>query len=320
MSDKSRSDEQMRERVLTCLYGGMSPAEEEAFRSELPGNAALARLLAEEEAMHRALPVGGEAHLPDGAVEESRLLLRAALRREGRRRPSPTEGRGRWPVRWLDRLVPRFAWVAGALALFACGLSVGRTIAVQGDPPAIQDPVAAAAVIGEVVDIRVRSFDATTGRVQLELSALTTSPMEGYVGDPAIQSVLATALQDGDLEPGPRLQAVGLLRHQAATGEVSRALTQALLQDDNPGVRLAAAEALSGQAGDERVRRALQECLLHDANPGVRVAAIEALRDLHDGDTRQAFERSALSETNEYIRAEAHRALASWPISAPVHL
>lgn len=313
MPERQESAEQMRMRVLSYLYGGLSPAEEEAFRADVASNAALARRLDAEQRLDHQFPAGVGPDLPQGAVEESRLLLRDALRQEAGPGANTSESRGGWPGRWLDNLVPRFAWVAGALALFACGLSLGG---VMGGP---NQQAATVVLPGRLVDVQVRSYDSATGQVQLELSSLTTSPLEGRVDDATVQSVLTAALQ-GDLEPGPRLQAVALLRRQAGASGVSPALIHALLLDDNPGVRLAAAEALSGQTGDEHVRRALSEALLHDANPGVRVAAVEALRDRRDLDTRDALERSAQSESNEYIRAEANRALATWPTAAATQL
>lgn len=290
------SDERMRERVLSFLYGELTAAEEQALRAELAADGDLARILAQEEALLRLLPIGGRPHLPSGLLAHSRLRVQAALRREGRAPQSLAARLGRalqGAGPWLTR-----AGIAAALLL--CGVLLGRTAA---------GPDAPAATTGSLVDLRVRRYDSATGLVELELSALTTTRLRGEVRDPRVQAALAAAL-GCDLEPGPRLEVVALLGQQTAAADTRRALAQALLADDNPGVRIAAAEALRGLAADEEVRRALHQALLEDDNPGVRIAAIDGLRSLRDPATRQALARSAHAEANQYIRAEARRALA----------
>jgi hypothetical protein len=302
------NDDTMRDRVLCYLYGVLTPAEEETFRTELESNTDLARCLAEEEGLHQRLPVGGGVEdLPEGALEESRLLLRAALRRQAQSL-SVLERMSRWFADQQQRL----AWAGGAVALVLFGAVLGRGMAGQGSVlPTSQ-------LTETLVDVRVLSYDEVSGQVELEVTGLATTRLEGELSDPRIQATLTAAML-GDLEPGPRLLAVDLLRHQTASTEIRHALTEALLDDDNPGVRVAAAEALSGLAADDRVRHALQQALLDDDNPGVRVAAIEGLRDLSDEETRQVFERVSRSESNQYIRAEARRAVdAGRP--APIHL
>lgn len=301
------TENRMRDRVLSYLYGGLTPAEQEDFRTELASNTDLARCLAEEEeGLHQRLPVGGGDDLPEGVLQESRLLLRAALRRQARE-PLPVLAR---LEAWLGA-APRLAWAAGAVALVLFGVLLGRGM------PGQQLALNHQQVLDSLVDVRVRSYDESSGRVELEVVGLATTHLQGELGDSRIQSVLVAAML-GDLEPGSRLLAVELLRHQTASTQIRHALTEALLGDENPGVRVAAAEALSGLAADDRVRQALQQALLADDNPGVRVAAIEGLRDLSDGDTRQVLQRVSRSESNEYIRAEARRAVAARP--APTHL
>ncbi|MFH1572152.1 MAG: HEAT repeat domain-containing protein [Gemmatimonadota bacterium] len=299
----------LRERVLSYLYGLLDEAEAADLRADLGRNPELARLLAEEERLHRRLPVGAGAEVPDALLQESRLLLRAALRRDGRRAP-PLAARI-WA--WLQEGVPRLALAGGAVAALLLGAFLGRAAGPFGGP------AAPSALPGQVVDLRVSRFDPATGQVDLELTALTTTSLQGTVGDPRVQAVLAAALV-GPLGPGPRLEAAQLLRRQSADLEVRQALTHALLHDPNPGVRLAATEALKGRAGDEPVRRGLQQALLQDDNPGVRIAAVEALQGLRDPGTRQTLERSAEMEANPYIRAEARRALSGGPAPSPARL
>lgn len=66
---------------------------------------------------------------------------------------------------------------------------------------------------------------------------------------------------------------------------------------------------MSGLGTDDGVRQALESALVKDDNPGVRIAAVEGLRNISSGDTRQVMERVSRYDSNEYIRAEARRAL-----------
>ncbi|MBT4503069.1 MAG: hypothetical protein HOC74_35375, partial [Gemmatimonadetes bacterium] len=232
-------EKELRERVLNFLYGGMSADEEEAFRAELEECADLARLLAEEERFHGALPLGSGAEVPEEMLQENRVLMRAALRRAGEVVPSVWARMAEVMGGWL----PQIGYAGGVLAILLCGVLLGRTAFAPG---------VEREEIGRVVDLRVRSFDAASGRVWLELNAISRVELEGNLGDREVQELLATALQ-GDMEPGARLQVAGLLRYQATTTEIRQALIYALLQDENPGVRIEAVEGLRELAGDDQV-------------------------------------------------------------------
>lgn len=287
-------DKELRERVLDFLYGGMNADEEEAFRAELEENAELARLLAEEERFNGELSVGSGAEVPGDLLQENRVLMRAALRREGEVVLSLWARMAAAVGRWM----PQIGYAGGVLAILLCGVLLGRTAFA---------PEAERGEIGRVVDLRVRSFDAASGRVRLELNAISSVELEGNLGDKEVQELLATALQ-GDMEPGARLQVAGLLRYQATTAEIRGALIYALLEDENPGVRIEAVEGLRELAGDDQVRQALCQALLEDENPGVRVAAVEALRESRDQATLQVLQQKMHVDDNEYIRATARRA------------
>ena len=297
------SNERLREKVLDYLYGELSPAEETAFRKELEGNAELARLLAEEERFQERFPAGGGAEVPEDLLQESRLLLRAALRQENQ------GSRFARLAEFLRGFVPRLAWAGGAMALLLCGVILGRAL------PIVEPEMDAVSTIGQVVDLQVKGFDPVSGRVQLRVSALSSQELEGGLEDERIKGVLAAALL-GDLESGARLQAVKLLRYQAVSGEIRQSLVHALLEDENPGVRLQAVEALQGLTGDEQVLQALRQALLEDGNPGVRVAAIEALRNLQDQATLEVLVQKSVGDENEYIRAEARQAVDRWRVAA----
>ncbi len=309
------TDEQMRERVLSYLYGMMTPAEEDSFHADVTINADLAQLLAQEQSFQQQLPIGSEPELSDELLAQNRLRLRAALRKQPH---APQDVRSSWdrlmsPVlNQMERMIPRMLWASGGAALLVSGIILGRTVLV----PAAT--TSGAELVGQLVDVHVQSFDRSTGQVRLELSTLVTSQLHGDLGDPRVQTALTTALQDG-MGPGPRLQAVELLRLGTVSASARLVLSHALLHDDNPGVRIAAAGALSGLAQDDDVRQALHRALLDDTNPGVRVAAVEGLRSFRDHETRQVLEQAIYFESNQYIRAEARRTLDGW-VPAAAHL
>ena len=305
------SEDRLKERVLMYLYGEMSPAEEEVFKAELEENSELARLLTAEERFQRLCPTGTGPQVAEELLAESRLLLRATLRQEARRSPSLL---ARLAKR-VREMAPGTAFAGGMVAALLAGVILGRTLLTPETP---REELALTGLVSmnrengsQVIDLRVGKFDLATGHVKLSLRAVSSVEVEGRVQDAAIQNVLAAALQ-GDLEPGARLEVVELLRYQTARIEIREALVHALLRDENPGVRIKAVETLKGLAGDEQVRQALRTALLEDGNPGVRVAAIEALRQFQDQATLQVLERKMQVDENEYIRAEAGRALNEW--------
>lgn len=305
------SEDRLKERVLMFLYGEMSPAEEEVFKAELEENSELARALAEEERFQRLCPAGTGLQVEEELLAESRLLLRAMLRQEERRSPSLL---ARLAQR-VREMAPGTAFTGGVVAALLAGVILGRTLLTPETPREELALTGLASVNREdgpqVVDLRVGKFDPTTGRVRLFLRTVSSVEVEGRVQDAAIQNVLAAALQ-GDLESGARLEAVELLRYQTARTEIREALIYALLRDENTGVRIEAIETLKGLADDEQVRQALRTALLEDDNSGVRVAAIEALRAFQDQATLRVLERKMQIDENEYIRAEAGRALDEW--------
>lgn len=294
------STEETRERVLTFLYGGLTADEEAVFRADLQADPELAQALAEEERFQQRLPVGAGAQVSDRLLDESRMLVRAALRRQADSAPSIRARLSEF-FRGMVPQIPQIAYAGGVVAMLLCGILLGRTVLGPSTGPDL------AVAPEQVVDIQVKSFDPASGRVRLALSTLSATVLEGSLEDEQVQKVLAAALL-GDLEPGPRLQAVELLRDQTASVEIRQALIHSLLHDENPGVRVGAVEALRELAGDAQVRQALQQALLGDTNAGIRVAAIEGLRSFRDQATLRVLERMEVDD-NEYVRAEARRAL-----------
>lgn len=296
-----------RERLLLYLYDEMSTGKRAEFETELQDNAHLREILAEEEVLHRLHPVGRAAAVPDEFLQESRILARAALRREKLQKTllaRLAEG-----LRVLPRCSLR---LAGAAALLLLGLLVGRASVASGS-----GPVTPASLIGpddlEIVDLRIARIG--SGLLRLTFDAVSRVEVEGDIRDASVQSVLTAAL-GGGMEHSARLQTVELLGQQTASAQVRRALIHALLHDQNPGVRLQAVSALGELAGDEEVRQALRVALQQDLNAGVRIGAIDALRDVRDPTTLMVLGVKAKGDESQYIRRQARRIMEAWNAEA----
>ncbi len=283
--------QEKRERVLLFIYGELSPEQERAFRSELETDAELKRLLEEERRFDALYSPSQADPAPAPLVDESRLLLRAALRREQRRsRWSSLWDHSRWGL-----------WLRPAFAL-CFGLLLGWGLVAKG--PRAEGAFA----LGDVVGLRVLHYDKASGRTQLSVRMLTEQKIEGHIGDEAVQMLLVSALHSSERD-ADRLQAVDWLEPKSDQLEIRRALIEALRADENPGVRVKAAEVLAGMAAEKDVRQVFRQALQQDANMGVRVAAIEAIASFRDSATLDLMQRLMVHDENDYIRLEARRAL-----------
>ncbi len=293
------SSEAQRQRVLRYLYGDLNQAERAAFQAELEDDPALKALLHAEQRFHQFLPQGSGPQVPETLLQESRLLLRAALRQQER------SGLLERLREWFQPVPAPLRWSVGTLALLLVGFFLGRG-GLQTAPISLAGLLRPEDL--EVVALRVAHFEPATGQVSLVLDAVSQIQVEGNLEEKTVQTALATALR-GDLESGTRLQALDLLQHQGNSTRIREALIHTLAHDDNPGVRLKAIEALKDLGKNEEVRQALRQALQRDLNPGVRVEAIEALRHFDDPATLQVLEQQSRDEVNTYIRGEATRAL-----------
>lgn len=291
------ASEDKREWVLSYLYGELAAGQREAFETALEQDGELRLLLAEEQRFDQLYPPRQETPVGAEQLQESRLLLRAALRQESQRGSSFVVGLWRG-------LRPFWTPAATGLVALAIGVFAGRSALV---------PVAASNTALAIVDLQVRSFDMVSERIELVYTAVERGQIQGHLGDEQVRQVLAGALRVGT-QAGDRLQAAELLGNQAEQTEIRQVLIYALTSDDNAGVRLKAIEALADMATRVEVRQALRQALLQDENPGVRVAAIEALRAFGDDATLAVMERKQLVDDNQYIRAEAERLSRAWKI------
>lgn len=300
------ADPSQRRRVLEYLYGELPPDEAAAFEQDLEAEPELQALLAEERQFDARFPVGSGATVSGPFLQETRSLVRAALRREASQRS------------WLERVqdglrefVPRLAWPAAAAALLLAGVVLGRGGARLGHQPTDAPP-------GRIVGLRITAFDRQTDQVQLEAVSLSTHALTGAIDDPVVRRALVQALT-ADTRPATRLNAVDLLRRDAAASPVEDALIHALLHDDNPGVRVAAVEALQPLTARPSVRAGLRQALRADPNHGVRVAAIDALSEHPEPATAELFERTSAIDASEYLRDAAQQALQRWSSLRPGH-
>ncbi|NKB71351.1 MAG: hypothetical protein GKR89_30115 [Candidatus Latescibacteria bacterium] len=293
--------EEYSDKILRYLYNDMEADERRLFEAEVRSDPRLQALLEEEQRLQRLYPVDQLPPLGEQVVADSRVLLRAALRRQRRRAAwrdwLPSVGQ-------LGKYGLRLAVAAG---LVLGGMWLGRS----GNGAASIGPVATADPVNwenmEIVDLRIRPAAAGEG-VQLVFGAVASGLVEGPTDDPAVRAVLAAALEGG-LEAAPRLAVIDLARGQADSDQIRQALIQVLLHDSNPGVRLEAIGALKDMAHDQQVRRALQQALRRDLNPGVRLEAVEALDSWRDPGTLAVFEEKSRADENSYIRFRAEQAL-----------
>ncbi|MFT5089068.1 MAG: hypothetical protein ACI906_003821 [Candidatus Latescibacterota bacterium] len=286
------NSEEKRARVLLFIYGELSAQEEREFHSELAADAELKMLLEEEQRFDALYPSSQPSPAQAPLVDEGRLLLRAALRREQRR--------FRWSSLWDS---PRWGlWGRPAFAL-CFGVLLGWGIVAEG-PREEESPIS----MGDVVDLRVLGYDEASGRTELGVRVLTERRLEGHVGDEAVQMLLVSALRSSGRD-ADRLQAVNWLEPKSDRLEIRRALIDALREDENPGVRVKAAEVLESMATEKDVRQAFRHVLKEDANMGVRVAAIAAIAAFRDSATLDLMKSLTVQDDNDYIRLEARRVL-----------
>ena len=285
------NSEAKRERVLLFIYGELSPDEERALRSELAIDPELAALLEQEQRFDALYPSNQAEPAAEPLLEESRLLLRAALRREQRRfRWSALGDNSLWGA-WLRPVV---ALCMGVLLGWGYMAGVARE----------EMPVA----LADVVDLRVLSYDEASGRTELSVRTLTERTLEGHVGEDGIQMLLVAALRSSERD-ADSLRAVDWLEPKSEQVQIRRALIEALREDENPGVRVKAVEVLASMAAEKEVRQGLRQALQQDANMGVRVAAIEAISSFRDSATLDLMQHLMMQDENNYIRFAARRAL-----------
>ncbi|MBE0559103.1 MAG: HEAT repeat domain-containing protein [Proteobacteria bacterium] len=222
---------------------------------------------------------------------------------------------------WFGAPAPRTALV-GAMTM-VIGLGVGyllfATPSNEGEFPA-QTALLAPGMEGggsQITAVRFVDADASDGEVELAFQAVKPMRLKGSPDDPAIQRLLAYAL---DTEPnaGIRIRTVNTLTENPQPQidpEIRTALVQVVKYDTNPGVRKQAMQALRNLPMDPDIKNALLYVLANDPNEGLRIDAIDTLlperveQTPDDHHILQVLRSRMQNENNSYIRLRTKAAL-----------
>jgi arsenate reductase-like glutaredoxin family protein len=307
----SENREQLELQVIEYLYGGMSDEELAHFDQRLESDSALRQLLEQEQRLQSALPIGSQPRIDEERLQGNRWMLRQRLQKSQRARSLAS---------LLAVLRQRPLTVALQGAAMAMTFLLGIMVA---SPQSGSGPVAGNEQVGlplpsqatsplafiddedyEIFQLRVNSYDAASGDIDLSFSLASETRLTGNVADAGVHRLMAAALQD-DIDSASRLDTIEVLQAVRAGEEVNQALIHVLLNDQNPGVRYQAVQALVELSDQEAVRAALRYALQSDVNQGVRVEAFNALSDYRDPQTLQVFRQQMEDDSNEYIRSQA---------------
>jgi hypothetical protein len=311
----SENQEQLELQVIEYLYGGMSDEKLAHFEKRLESDSVLRQLLEQEQALQSALPIGSQPLIDEDRLQGNRWLLRQRLQKSQR---SWSLASMLAPLRQRPLTV---SLQAAAMAMtFVLGIMVASPQSGTGptagndaaatplSPQLASQQASPLAFIDdedyEIYQLRVNSYDAASGDIDLSFSLASETRLTGNVADAGVHRLMAAALQD-DIDSASRLDTIEVLQAVRAGDEVNQALIHVLLNDQNPGVRYQAVQALVELSDQEAVRAALRFALQSDVNQGVRVEAFNALAGYRDPQTLQVFRQQMENDSNEYIRSQA---------------
>ena len=252
------SFDELRLLIPQYLAGELTAAERETFEGELSKHANLRIELEELRSVWQGLALVGQEQPSAAMRARFYQRLNAISRDQGERLQ-----RGGWRTWKIG--VPQ---LAGALALFALGMFVGRVNTVRG----VSGP--------EIAQLR--------GQVEGLRQTVALSLLEGESATSRLEGVSwSTQVQRPD-------------------AELVSALLTTLNHDQNINVRLASLDALEKLAGDTAVRTALERSIPLQGSPLVQIALIDAL--VHIRDNAAAGELRKLSsdaDINASVRQRA---------------
>ena len=299
--------EQLQLLVMDYLYGEMTESERVEFEQLLQTNSLLQALLDSEKRFDSALPAGTRPLIDGERLQGNRWLLHQNLQKQSRQQFSLQ----RW---WQGVMTRPLTFVLQGAAM-AATFALGVLIATPTDSGNGLQPTSMAA--GEmsplafidnddfeIFELKVNSYDAASGAIDLSFSLASETRLTGNVADQGIHRLMAVALQD-DIDSASRMDAINALQPVSNGSEVLQALIHVLRNDQNPGVRYQAVQSLVALAHEEQVREALRFALSEDVNPGVRLEAFAALANNPDSRTLAVFREKMEQDSNEYIRAQA---------------
>ncbi|NKB34073.1 MAG: hypothetical protein GKR91_13340 [Pseudomonadales bacterium] len=302
------NNEALEHLVIQYLYGDLDAEQLKQFEAELESNSVLQKMLEQEQRFNSSIPIGVQPIIDEDRLQGNRWLLRQTLQKEARPRFSIRQ--------WLHGLTERpftVAFQGAAMAMtFVLGIMVATPDGISTNLPAVI-PVASAEVTPlelvndedyEIYQLKVNSYDAMTGDIDLSFSLASETHLAGNVSDQGIHRLMAVALQD-DIDSASRLDTINALQPVVTGDEVYGALIHVLQNDQNPGVRYQAVRSLVSLAHEDNVREALRFALSEDVNQGVRIEAFNALVDYRDEETLAVFRQQMDEDSSEYIRAQS---------------
>lgn len=287
------------------LYGEVSPVTEEAIEDHVARCAGCAREFKLRKALHSALDAH-EVNVPAGLLQECRGDLSRRARREAVNHKG-WSGIGEWLSDWMHAGIG-LRVPLGAMALIAVGYFGARlTVPVGhiGGPVGVTQSGLENAAYSSAV--RAIEPDAS-GAVHISLDEIHRREITGRLEDGNIQRLLLEAIRQ-DVNPGVRVESVGMLKDCAQSSPVRAALLDAAAHDSDAGVRLKALEGLKAFAGDPAVRQTLAQVLLHDDNPRVRIETIDVLTSQRDDAMVGILQDVFQKEDNHYVRNRVRNAL-----------
>jgi hypothetical protein len=221
------------------------------------------------------------------------------------------------PSNWLRQV--RFS-PALAAAIFIVGFAGGIGASYKLLSASSQDGVVIskqefpAPIESSITGIQSISQEPGSNQISIKYNTTSTQEAQGSLNDQRIQQLLLFAARN-NYNSGVRMDSVDLLTQRPDDNHVREALIYALRFDSNPGVRLKALEGLGSYVKDDvRVRDTVLQALMGDSNPGVRAQALHLLEPCKaDSSVRQALQRLAENDQNQYIRSQARTVLAQLP-------
>ncbi|MEX0962463.1 MAG: HEAT repeat domain-containing protein [Pseudohongiellaceae bacterium] len=302
--------EQLQLRVISYLYSAMDAKELRQFEQELATNPQLQQLLEEEQRLDSTLPIGTQPAIDEERLQGNRWLLHQNLQKQGRTLFSFRQ--------WLSGLAEKPFTVAFQGAAMAMTFVLGVYVAApsvapdsqtgQGPIAGIESGFSPLQMIQdedyEIYQLKVNSYDAATGAIDLSFSLASETTISGNVRDQNIHGLMAVALLN-DIDSASRLDAIDALQPVTTGDDVYQALIHVLENDSNPGVRYQAVLSLVSLAHEDEVRDALRSALSDDVNSGVRLEAFQALAAYPEQETLQVLRQKMNTDSNEFIRAQS---------------
>lgn len=304
--------EQQQMLIIDYLYGDWSDVQKREFEARLESDETLKGLLDQEKDFNGLYPMGSHPVIDQERVEGNRWLLKQNLQKAARPSFSLQQ--------WLAGLIEKpfsVAFQGAAMAMtFALGIMVASPNEELNSSPAelaglgfgAGESLSPLTLVSdedfEIYKLKVNSYDAATGDIDLSFSLASDTRLSGNVADSNITQLMATALQD-DIDSASRLDTINALQPVAQGDRVYEALIYVLTNDENPGVRYQAVRSLVALSDEENVRQALRDALQKDVNQGVRIEAFNALSQYRDEQTMSVFRAQMDADSNEYIRSQA---------------